>query len=169
MIRFSFNKGMSGKLSRILVATGFAVLVLGLFITGFIKKDIRVLLTSSTSYLLAALQLPLHGSTEGRIKGRLCHYGEKSGAKAPLAHASTRATTARTALILTGFVIHSSMPHERPCHGPQGSACRHTDNDHIVSPGHLAKARGCLNPSILGIWQSMNTTPHLPSAHISKA
>ena len=45
MIRFSFNKGMSsGKLSRILVATGFAVLVLGLFITGFIKKDIRVLL-----------------------------------------------------------------------------------------------------------------------------
>ena len=45
LIRFSFNKGMtSGKLSRILVASGFIALVVGLFITGFIKKDIRVLL-----------------------------------------------------------------------------------------------------------------------------
>ena len=39
IIRFSFNKGMSsGKLSRILVASGFVVLILGSFISGFIDK-----------------------------------------------------------------------------------------------------------------------------------
>jgi hypothetical protein len=36
------------KLKKILIAVGFAVLVLGLFITGFIKKDIRVLLNIFT-------------------------------------------------------------------------------------------------------------------------
>jgi hypothetical protein len=40
-----FSKGGDAStLVRILIASGFAALVLGLFITGFIKKDIRVLL-----------------------------------------------------------------------------------------------------------------------------
>ena len=40
-----FSKGSDAStLVRILVASGFAALVLGLFITGFIKKDTRVLL-----------------------------------------------------------------------------------------------------------------------------